>query len=516
MADPTTEEPILVDNCAVRTLQCYEGAAPGPPLKGFVRIYFDAPASRLVLVDSGGEKLPIAYLSDLGGAGVVVSVIVVSDTVLRVEWTETAVGATAYELQFRQLGAMDFVNAGSFPPGTGGYDLTGLTGSTTYEIRVRAISDFAGPYASTTGTTAPSIPFFSTEVAYFNLGAATTAAYGAVETVTDVVLIGADGAVLSSLGGMTPTSGVATTPIAFGQSVGFVGGKGVAVGYDGADNMFAMVPSFAAGLSLHFSRERFDPQTIGIHAFGACTVTLKNGSGTTVIQTDTTPAVHTFGVGGGSVQFTYNGFGSYSVTSDASVLLLGFITSDATIPGDQMPVLPPAARLIGVPSGEAYLTALEATTATVTRSDAVSASYSLTPASYVPTGLGSGSLYTGASAVVDFGAALGTATSVADSNGTKAVPWYGISLLGTRGRILVPVDFAAFFAESAGTVNIYDSGGGFLAALPLVQGAGAPCSKAYTNNLAIIPSGAYFEADVPIGVVLQRSGSADEYASFTR
>ena len=520
--EPWRRYPLHLEDAEVPALSFERlAASPRLPREGWIKLYYDEARGRPVLIGADGSLFPIALTADTELAGIAVvaepGAASPSDS-LDVAWTDITV-ATGYELEYRVAVSGSFVDFPLVGAPTSA-TITGLDPDTTYEVRVRAVENGAtGPYATTTGTTAPGLPIFQADASFIHLGDGTTVAYGVVEpagTPVTVTRIAADTVTETVLDpGMDVTDGIATAPIAFGEAITFTGGRGTATAYDGAGNMFGMVPAYAAASTLYFTRDRSAPHDINFYVFGPGTVSLTTRAGVSIDSAVFASA--------GSGSFTYGSDGSYTLSTDTGALLVAFTrsASGAAVPIDQQPILPPGARLIGVPSGDGYLSATaDGTLATVTRSDNVTANYVLNLNSYTPTGIGSGSLYAGPSAVAEFTGGLGTAASVADSNGVKSTPWLRSDLLGTRGRVLTPTTYFAAFAESAGTLRVWAPGDdpgvdAPSATLALTASAGAPCSKAYTNSGPALTVGSYFEADVPIGVVLEETGTDDEYVLFT-
>lgn len=513
----------VTGDVSANTLLIDELVPPAEPVDtGQVRIYYNVATQRLTLVNSGGMIQEFATVTDIGST-VFVSVIGSTIDTITVEWGGTISDIAYYELCYRPTNvSVPFTLCNTYSISDPRQDtVVGLDADSFYEFRIRGLTstNAGGPYASTIGKTAPNLPIFSADAAYYNLSVdATVLEYGAIESVTMVQRVSSDNTSTVDLGPLEITDGVTNSTIGFGESIVFNGGKGIATARTPGGDMYTMLPASSAATVLHFSRNRGSSQVVAFYAFDACTVSLLTGNDQQVTQTDTTPATHVFATAGAST-FTFTGFGSFKLVNDMGILLLGFVTSlTGTILTDQIPILPVGAKLVGIPSQDAYMTSLtDGNTANASRSDGTSDSFMLSKSSYTAIGPGSVTLYTGPSVVVNYTAGSGTITSVADANGTKATPWLVPELLGTRARILTTTDYAAFFSESAGTIDIWASGDDPDTDAPIVQltlvgTLGA--FKAYTNNPVHIPYGAFVRGSVPFGMICQIPSSQDEYVSF--
>lgn len=499
---------------------CELSEGEGIPVEGKQRLYYDKDEDRLFLVDSDGLKYPLAYLSDTGNSPILsltASANVAGDPTTEILVTWTDVGSfDIYQLEFREISEIEFTRIETT---SNTFVLDGLTPNTSYDIRVRAIiSEVVGPYVTTRSFTLDSSPVLDADIAFVCLGdGATTAAYGVVDDGVEVkrVLVGGSEVVLDASRNIT--DGLAVVPISQGEAITFTGGLGTATAYDGSGNMFEMTPTTDVAESLFFTRDRSQPHQVFLYAFSDCTATLAIPPNIVIGTTSLTSGVV------GSISFT-TADGPFKVTNDLNVPMMGFVESAATssAPTDQSTIVTPGDRLIGIPSAEAWMSTINPSTITVTRSDLNTASFSLGINSYTPTGLGSGSLYAGPSAIATFTDSQGgSVTSVADSNGSKSNPWLRTDMLGTRGWILTITSYVAFASETAGTVNIWNPGldpqtDSPSISLSLTQTPGAPCTKAYSTNATARIVGSYIESSVPIYAILEQQTTDDEYILFTQ
>ena len=410
---------------------CELSESEGTPAPGKKRLYFDSTEGRFIMVNENGLKFPIAYLSDTGTspiASLTSSPNTSGDPSTEIISTWTLIPtASSYDFEFRESAGLGEFTAISLTTNT--FLLTGLTPNTAYDIRVRAIiNDVVGPYVTTTSFTLEANPILDATIAFVCLGnGAIEAAYGVVENGVEVRKLLTDGTQIVLDTSRTIVDGLATVIISQGEALLFNGGFGTCTAYDGSGNMYGMTSSVDIAESLFFTRDRNSPHEVFLYAFADCTATLSIPSGG-VLGT-----VSLISGAVGSIPFSTTD-GPFIVTNNVNAPMMGFIRSAASLgtPVDQSPIVNTGNTLIGIPSAEAWISTIETGIVTLTRSDNVTASFAINTSSYSPTGLGSGSLYTGPSALAEFSTSSGgTVTSVADSNGSKSTPWLRTCLLYT-------------------------------------------------------------------------------------
>jgi hypothetical protein len=492
---------------------------PDPPPRGTKRIYFDSEVDRLVLIDENGLKFPIAYVGEIANNSISsltaeANLAGTPSEEIVVTWilSPGSPPAQSYDVEYKPRTSSEFIRESTTLTS---YMIDGLTPNTTYDIRVRAITDdVVGPYVTTSSFTLEASFIQESTIAFICLGdGATECAYGVVENGVEVRKILAGGTEIVLDISRNIIDGLATTPISQGEAIAFYNGFGTATAYDGPGNMYGMTSTADLSTRLFFTRDRNSPHEIFLYSLADCVATLNTGSGSTAGSVSLTSGSVS------SISFSTLD-GPFILTNDINAPLMGFVKSATTTPVDQSPIVKEGTNLIGIPSAEAWISALDGgSVVNITRSDNATGNFLLSETDYVPTGLGSGNKYIGASAVATYpvDGRGGSVTSVADSDGTKSTPWLRTDSLGTRGWILTPTNYIAIASENTGIVQLWNPGldpstDPPSSTLSLTQSPGAPCAKAYVGSGTV---GSYIQSDVPIYVILEEEDSLDEYVMFT-
>ena len=492
------------------------------PPNGKWRIFFDTDLNRLTLKDSSGLKYPIGYLGDTGPSTITsltaeANLAGVPSEELAVSWLSNS-SVDSYDVEYKLRSDQEFI---SQSVNVNSIIIDGLSPNSIYDVRVRTIIDgVVGPYVTTSAFTLDNSFVQESTIAFVCLGdGATECAYGVVENGVEVRKILVDGTEVTLDTSRNIVDGVNLTPISQGEAIAFYNGFGTATAYDGSGNIYGMTSTADLSTELFFTRDRNNPHEVYLYSLADCVATLSTGSGVPLGSVSLTSGTVY------SISFTTVD-GPFKVTNNINAPLLGFIKSATTTPVDQSPIPLFGDRLIGIPSAEAWISTFsEGSVIDVSRSDNVSTSFLLSTTDYVPTGLGTGSKYVGASAIAVYTppenlGGGGSVTSVADSDGTKSTPWLRTDALGTRGWILTSTTYLAIASESVGTVEVWNPGlDPFIdppsATLSLTQTPGALCAKAYANSGLALTTGSFIRSTVPIYVVLEEDSSLDEYVMFT-
>lgn len=402
-----------------------------------------------------------------------------------------------YQIQYRIKGT------GTWLPFNDGVSIntystiTGLTASTTYEVRVRVqydTSNYSDWSTIAEGTTKPDDPLFSSPYLVMNVGGATdtkvVALYDSTEVFHNGISIGTinSGQTLVVPGGTARFDTIdADKPI---YTAGNLGGTNTGAG---AANI-VWQPTSWAGTSFSFNAIRSDPQSVHVYAVENATVTVKNGS--TVLAGPTVVSAGT----GATLQ--WNAYGSFQVV--ATDLILAFHTSRNTLTEDPKPLLPSSNEIIGFPSNSMRLTAdVDATNFTGFHSDDTFESGNLNKPDVIqinPTG-GTTTLYQSNSLIISADQKVAGA-SFADSNGNCAAPFLPTNMMKKKYMINVVSNWVAFASKLPGTIEVYSPGQIIGVDTPVdtltLSRSGTNTNSPYSARRGATPEGYRFISNVPM------------------
>lgn len=415
-----------------------------------------------------------------------------------------------YQINYRQNGTSTWL---TFDDGTStefNSIVTGLSPSTTYDFRVRAVydtSNFTEWSNIATGETKPDDPLFASPYAAMNVGGAVETKIVALYDNTTVTLNGVEiaGSPLSK--GTTATVATAQFDIVDADKAIYTAGRRGTTGA-GANRKANIVwqPTAWAGKSFSFNATRNDPQQLQVYATENTTIEVKNGA--------TVLASATITKGNGSV-LSWSQFGSFQVVSTGTVL--AFHSSGdpaANYYIDPKPLLPGSQELIGFPSRSMRITAdFDATNYNIIHSNSVTASGSLNKTDVVNVNSqgATTSFFQGESMLLSADQNLSGA-SFADANGLCAAPFLPTSLMRKNYAVNINSDYVAFASKQAGTIEVRDSSDTVIETLTLTR-TGANTNAPYRARRGTTTEGTRFFSTVPVAAWYQPNndfGGGDE------
>ena len=400
-----------------------------------------------------------------------------------------------YEIQYKSSGSSTWL---SFSDGvsTNLYaTVNSLAASSSYELRVRVVydtSNYSDWSQTTTGTTQPDDPLFSSPYAVMNVGGATSTSVVAMYDNTNVTLNGVAiaGSPLSKGVKVTITTAQfdvldADKPI---YAAGILGS-----GADGSKANIVWNSVGWAGKAFSFNATRANPQNLHVYATENTTITVKQGS--TVLDTITLTA----GSGG---TLSWSVYGSYQVSSSGSMLAY-HMSGSGTTRYDPKPIMPGYTEMIGFPSASMRLTTMtDSTSYQLYHSDSTLSSGTLDKQNVKTISpQGTSSLYQSESLLIKSNQKISGA-SFADSNGLCASPFLPTNLMKTRYIINVDASYVAFASKQAGTIDVYAPADTIGVSTPVqtltLSNSGGDSQAPFKARLGTTTSGYRFVSSVPM------------------
>ena len=403
--------------------------------------------------------------------------------------------------------------------------VTGLTASTTYDFIVRAYNGGTSADSNTLAqATAPNDPFFDPATFSAMNPGATAATVVALEDDTEIFLDSISQGTIDS-GQVINISGLSGGELMDSDKPFYVAGRlqGGGTSNTQVGHLTWMSPDWS-GTDFLFVGTRSAQHVITIYPFENGTLDLTSGG--TIENGDYDGP--SWG-GCGSPPCTNINLDDVTLTNGSAITLrvdsnkAYEITSTATITAfqwsegggndrieDNMPILPPALDIIGVPSRTGYYTSDTNTTASWYESNNTqNIGFSITAGVYSAFG-GNGAQYSAPGArVIAGGTYKLIGRSTADNDGNDSSPFVPKSMMRKRFAINHLAEWVTLVSDKPVTIQRFS--GGTHTEFTLTQTAGSHANAPYFTQQLAVPQGTIYESNEAFQVWYETDTAAETY-----
>ncbi|MCB0367703.1 MAG: fibronectin type III domain-containing protein, partial [Bdellovibrionales bacterium] len=379
--------------------------------------------------------------------------------------------------------------------------VTGLLASTSYDFRVRSFNGGNSPYSNVlTQETAPDDPFFDPTVfSAMNLGGATDSAIVALDDNTTINLNGSPLAGSPANAGQVLTFASAVGDVITADKPIFVAGRLIAGGSDQNQGNIVWNSPDWAGKDFITVGSRDAEHVITIYAFENTNITITEGAATHVNNDPVTA--------GSFATYRMPNNAGYKIASTGTITAYQYSEGTANDRvSDNLPILPPATDIIGIPSRTGQYTTIAASTSyNWYESDNTTGSGTMTEGVFVSAG-GNGSQYSSpASRVIANDPIIGR--SNADSDGYDSSPFIPRAFMKQRYAINHLAEWVSFASDQPATIQVFQPGGSHTT-LTLSKTGNNPLSP-YFGRLTAVPQGTIFESNVGFAAYYESDEAAE-------